>query len=111
MWRIWFQAEAIMIPYRVSVLAPNTHDRRSYEIKLYGTYAENDDEALRTVSEVMPDGWQVDRIAGLLSRVEVEHLDLAYGEVRQVSACVIDGLILPEDALSVGHGGEPSPLG
>ncbi|MCJ2079400.1 hypothetical protein MKK68_27860 [Methylobacterium sp. E-016] len=88
-----------MIPYRVSVLAPNADDDRSHKVMVFGTYADTDGEALRTVSGAMPDGWRVDRIAGLLSRAEVEQLRLAHGEVREVSSFTIDGLLTPEDAL------------
>lgn len=88
-----------MIPYRVSVLAPNSREDKTHDIKLYATYAVNDEEALRTVSDAMPDGWRVDRVAGLLSRVEVERLSLSHGEVREVSSFTIDGLFLPEDVL------------
>ncbi|MCJ2007750.1 hypothetical protein [Methylobacterium sp. J-092] len=93
-----------MIPYRVSVLALDANDRRSHEVKLFATYAETDDDALHTVSDVMPDGWRVDRIVGLLSRVEVERLRLSHGEVREVSSFTIGGLFLPEDTEYASNG-------
>lgn len=99
-----------MIPYRVSVFVPNGHDRGPCEIKLYGTFAGSDDEALRAVSESMPDGWRVDRIVGLLSRFEVERLRLARGEVREVSSLAEDDRFLPEEALYAPGAADPHPL-
>ena len=99
-----------MIPYRVSVLAPNAREDQTHDIKLYATFAESDDEALRTVADVMPNGWRVDRVAGMLSRVEVERLRLAHGEVREVSSFTINGLFLPVEALLADESGGRSEL-
>ncbi|TXM69970.1 hypothetical protein [Methylobacterium sp. WL120] len=99
-----------MIPYRVSVLAPNTGADKTHDIKLYAAFAESDEEALRAVSDAMPAGWRVDRVAGLLSRFEVERLRLAHGEVREVSSFTIDGLFLPEEALYASNGSGHSEL-
>ncbi|WP_210249403.1 hypothetical protein [Methylobacterium sp. WL93] len=89
-------------------MAPDANDQRSHEVKLYATYAETDDDALHTVSDMMPDGWRVDRIVGLLSRVEVERLRLSHGEVREVSSFTIGGLFLPEDAEHASNSDKPS---
>lgn len=95
-----------MIPYRVSVWAPRGSSGAVEDIKLYGTYAECDDEALRIVADVMPGGWRVDRIAGLMARAEVESLRLAPGEVRELSSFAIEDLLLDDQAgLEAGSGG------
>lgn len=88
-----------MIPYRVSVLAPIATNHTSHEVKLYATFAETDNEALCNVSGMMPDGWRVDRVSGLLSRLEVDRFRLAFGEVREISSFVVDSVLIPENAL------------
>ncbi|MCE4225261.1 hypothetical protein HCU64_16010 [Methylobacterium sp. C25] len=73
-----------MTPYQVSVWVPSARPDQAKLIKLFGTYADCDDEALRTVADTMPPEWQVDRITGVLSRFEAEILDLVPGEVREL---------------------------